>query len=70
MGIGGLEMLLEQMESSIQEMKDLVDKIQSEELSSKDSCEIEAEFVVDIFKIRRAVNTLSTFLADFVDSLE
>lgn len=70
MRTGGLEMLLEQMESSIQKMKDIVDKVQNGELSAKDICEIEVELIVDIFNIRRAVNTISTFLADFVDNIK
>ena len=70
MGIGGLKMLLEQMQRNIKEMMDITDKIQNGEVSSKDSCIIEAKFVVDIFDIRRAVNTLSTYIAEFVDNLK
>ena len=70
MGIGGLQMHLEQMQISIEEMMDITAKIKNGELSSKNSCEIEARFIVDIFKIRRAVNTISTYIVKFVDNLE
>lgn len=70
MGIGGLKMFLEQMQSSIKEMMDITEKIQNGEVSSKDLSNIEGGFLINIYNIRRSVNTLSTFIAEFVDSLE
>lgn len=42
----GLKMLLEEMESNIQEMKDIADKVQNGELTSKDSLEIEENLLL------------------------
>ena len=70
MGIEGLKMLLEQMQSSIKEMMDITEKIQNGEVSSKDLSNIEGGFLINIYNIRRNVNTLTTFIADFVDNIE
>lgn len=70
MGAKGLKFLLEQMESSIKEMMDITEKIQNGEVSSKDLSNIEGGFLINIYNIRRNVNTLTTFIADFVDNIE
>lgn len=66
----GLKMLLEEMESNIQEIKDIADKVQLGELTSKDSCNIETKLIIDTFSIRSKANIISTFIADFVDNLK
>ena len=66
----GLKMLLEEMESNIQEIKDIADKVQNGELTSKDSLEIEEKLVIDTFSIRTKVNIISKYIAYFVDNLK
>lgn len=66
----GLKMLLEEMESNIQEMKDIADSIQKGKLTSKDSLKIEGKLVINTFSIRTKVNIISKFIADFVDNLK
>lgn len=66
----GLKMLLEEMESNIQEMKDIADKVQNGQLTANDSLNIEGRLIINTFSIRIKVNTISTFIADFVDNLK
>ncbi len=66
----GLTMLLEEMENNIQEMKDIADRVKNGELTSKDSLKVEGQLVIDTFSIRTKANTISRFIAEFVDNLK
>ncbi len=66
----GLKILLEEIESSIQEMKDIADRVKNGELTAKDSIEVERKLIIGTFNIRNKINTISKFIAYFVDNLK
>ncbi len=65
----GLKMLLGEMEISLNELKEITDKIEKKKLTSKDIDFIETRLIIDTFVIRRTATLISTFIADFVDNL-
>ncbi len=65
----GLKMLLGEMEISLNELKEITDKIEKKKLTSKDIDFIETRLIIDTFVIRRTATLISTFTADFVDNL-
>lgn len=66
----GLKMLLTEMESNIQEMKDIADRFESGEITDKDRFDVESRLIINTYSIRSKINIISSFIASLVDTIK
>lgn len=65
-----MKSILEDIQETTNKLIEILSKIETGELSAKDSLRIESEFIIGAFYIRMQTNLIQKFTTDFVDNIK